>query len=243
MPHVQAEAVHVDLITVYDCTGASLGHFPVPGGVKMAGYVTGEGVVPWTPTQFAMHPDAIRIDQSPVNTPADETADVLDVEQFAATLAQIPEWVHAAWTSFRTVKRPGQREPAVYSSRSTVTPIVNTLLANGITNGVGLFIAAPDTSQNAIAEVTAASGPFPVIGRQYGFQPDHDISVVSANWFNNVSGKPAAPSPGPGTQTGWKYCHKCTCLVFPNSNALPVCSAGGPHDTSQSHTYTLSFTV
>lgn len=185
----------VNLTTVYDCMGSSLGKFPVPHGVLMAGYTTGSGGVPWTPQQFTAHPSAIQIDQSPVNTLIDELADVLDVEQQAATIADVPTWVRAAWRNWITVARPGQRTPTVYMSQSTVTPVVNALIAAGIKNGVNIWLASPMAQANATAELEKAGGPFPIIGIQYQFLPDHDVSLFNTAWLNNVSKNTVPPPP------------------------------------------------
>lgn len=231
----------MNLTTVYDCMGSNLGKFPVPHGVLLAGYVTGNGGVPWTPQQFAAHPDAIRIDQSPQNTPADELADVLDVEQQAATLADIPAWVDAARINYATRRRPGQRMPCIYMNQSTVTPVANTLIRAGLTSGIYLWLAAPMTSTMATAELEAAGGSFPIVGIQYQFLGDHDVSLFNTEWLTNVSGKPVPSLPKPGTQSGWAYCSKCTSLFFGPQEAQSHCSAGGHHDGSHSHDYTLPY--
>lgn len=233
----------MDLTTVYDCMGVNLGKFTIPAGVKMAGYVTGSGDVPWTDAQFRAHPDAIRIDQSPLNTPADETADVYDLEANAGTLDGLAGWVHGAWASYTSGRRPGQRKPTVYCSRSTVTPAVNQLLSVGITHGVNLFIAAEANAADAAAEVSSASGPFPVVGRQYLFLPDHDVSVVSGPWLRDTAHPAPVTPPGPGTQAGWKFCHKCKALFYGPEETMSVCPLNGTHDGSQSHTYNLPFIV
>lgn len=183
----------MNVTTVYDCMGSNLGKFSVPHGVLLAGYTTGSGGVPWTPAQLAAHPDAVLIDQSPENMPADELADVLDVEQYAATLADIPEWVHAARTAYALGTRPGQRAPTIYCNQSTLTPVANTLVAAGIASGVNLWLAAEMTSADATAKVLAASGPYPIVGIQYAFLPDHDVSVFSNAWLNKRSVKPNTP--------------------------------------------------
>ena len=231
----------MDLTTVYDCMGSNLGKFPVPHGVLMAGYTTGNGGVPWTPAQFAAHPGAIRIDQSPLNTPADELADLLDVEQFAATIADIPAWVSAAQVNWRRAVRPGQRWPAVYLTKSAETPAANTMIAAHITSGVPLFLSEPMTASMATALLESTGGPFPYVGIQYMFLGDHDISLVSTAWLNNVSKKPVTPRPGVGTQSGWAYCSKCTGLFFGPQEAQSHCPAGGQHDGSHSHSYNLPF--
>lgn len=233
----------MELITIYDCMGANLPNLTIPPGVKMAGYTTGSGDVPWSSAQFMAHPDAIRIDQSPINTVIDETADVYDLENQAGTLEDMPTWVHGAWNSYTTARRPGQRPPAVYCSRSNVTPVANKLLSAGITHGVGLWIAAEANAADAAAEVSGAGGPFPVIGRQYLFFRDYDVSVVSGAWWRNVSqAKPAHP-PGPGTQSGFLFCHKCKCLFYGPQAADSACAKGGIHDGSQSHNYSIAFVV
>lgn len=185
----------MNLTTVYDCMGSNLGKFPVPHGVLMAGYVTGQGGVPWTDQQFAAHPDAIRIDQSPVNTVIDEEADVLDVENQAATIADVPTWVRGAWRSWINVDRPGQRTPTVYCSHSSLTPVANALVAAGITKGVNFWLAEPMTAAMARAELEKAGGPFPIVGVQYLFMGDHDVSIFNPEWLTNVSGKTPLPMP------------------------------------------------
>lgn len=229
------------LTTVYDCTGANLGSFPVPPGDLIAGYVTGSGEVPWTPAQFSRYPGAVRIDQSPALGAFDETADVYDLEANAGTLDNLPTWVHGAWHSWTTGIRPGQRKPCLYCSRSTVTPAVNALLSAGITNGVYLWVADETGPVEAMQEVQAASGPFPVIGRQYTFTPNYDVSVVSAAWLGDVSKAAGNPKPQPGTQAGWAFCNKCQSLFYGPGIAVSHCPAGGPHNGDNSHSYTLNF--
>jgi hypothetical protein len=231
----------MELTTVYDCMGSNLGKFSIPAGVKMAGYITGSGGVPWTEPQFAMHPDAIRIDQSPVNTAPDETADLIDLEQFAATFMDLSGWVPAAWDSWHTARRPGQRKPTAYSYRSNLTPVANALNSFGITSGVNLFLSEPMTQTQAEVLVNTASGPFPIIGVQFAFLPDHDVSVVSTAWLNDVSGKTPVTPPKPGTQAGWRWCTKCTGLFFGPQTMRSHCPAGGIHIAGVSHDYSLPY--
>lgn len=231
----------MNLITVFDCEGGNLAQLGIPAGVKMAGYITGFGAVPWTPAQFARHPDAIRIDQGPVNTPLNELADVLDVEKSAATVDDVPEWVRGARAAFHAGARPGQRQPLIYMSRDTVTPVANVLAAANITSGVGLWLAAPMLAADAAQLVTQASGPYPITGVQFAFNGDHDVSVFNADWFNNVSKAAPATPPKPGTQQGWAYCSKCKGLFFRLQEATSHCPLGGQHDGSASHNYDLPF--
>ncbi len=179
----------------YDATGVNVEYLPVG---QVAGYVTGTGGVPWTSAQWAAHPGAVRIDQSPVNTPADETADVLDYESGAAALADLAPWAKAALANFRNGTRPGQRSPAIYASASNITAVVNTLIAGGITSGIGLGVADYSVSEaEATLAVANASGPFPVVWYQYSDQGGggtYDLGIFSVPWLANVS---KAPSPDP----------------------------------------------
>ena len=231
----------MDLTVVYDCTGANLGRFDVPPGVLLAGYVTGTNGVPWTPAQYAAHPSALRIDQAPVNTAADETADLLDVEAGAATIADIPAWVKAARINYAAGARPGQRWPAVYLEESELTPAANALTAAGVPAPVNLFLTKPMTRQAATAMLDATGGPFPFIGIQYEFHDLYDVSLVSTAWLNAVSRKPQTAPPGPMMQTGWRFCRKCQGLFWGPGESVSVCPRGAQHDGSQSHEYTLEF--
>jgi hypothetical protein len=228
-------------VTVFDCIGSAVGSFTLPTATQVAGYVTGSGDVPWTPAQFSRFPGAIRIDQSPVNAATNETADVLDIERGAATVENLPEWVHAAWHSYQAGLRPGQRTPTVYQSLSNVTATVNALLAAGITNGVNLWVAGSMQQLQAADMLAAASGPFPIVAVQYAFQSLFDVSLCSAAWLSNVSKTPGKPQPVPGTQSGWAFCAKCQGLFYGPGEGTSHCPAGGYHDGSKSHSYTLPY--
>jgi len=179
-------------VPVYDATHAGIASLP-PG--QHAGYATGTGTVPWTAADWAAHPGAVRIDQSPVNTALDELCDVLDMERGAATIADCAPWAEGAAANFAAARRPGQRHPAIYMSLSNVTPVVNALVTAGITSGPGLWIANWNlTEPEARALVAFAAGPFPVIGVQYGTRGDYDVSVFSAAWLAAVSGDLPAPA-------------------------------------------------
>jgi peptidoglycan hydrolase-like protein with peptidoglycan-binding domain len=173
----------------YDVTAGNYAH--VPAGQR-AGYVTGSGGVPWTPAMWAANPGAVRIDQSPVNTPLDELADVIDFENGAAVLSDLARWVLAAQANFARGARPGQRKPAVYCSASNATAAVNALVAGGVAGGVGLWFAHYGVPQaSATASVLAGSGPFPCIGFQFsdlGGGGTYDLDVFSAAWLAGQSG-------------------------------------------------------
>lgn len=185
----------VATVPVYDAIGANVSS--LPSGLA-AGYSTGSGDVPWSAAQFAARPGTVEIDQTPVNTPVNEEADVLDVENGAATVADVPGWCEAAAANFASGKRPGQRTPAVYCNLSNVTGVVNALVAAKIAGGVSLWLANWNLNEaEAAALVTLANGPWPVVGVQYANAGAYDVSVFSAAWLARVSGGAPVTPPAP----------------------------------------------
>jgi hypothetical protein len=82
-------------------------------------------------------------------------------------------------------------------SLSNVTPVVNALVAGGITEGVSLWVANWSlTEAEARALVQTAGGPWPIIGVQYANRGTYDESVFSAAWLAAVSGDPPVTPPG-----------------------------------------------
>jgi len=181
------------IVIGYDATHANISR--LPKGAQAAGYTTGSPDIQWTSHDWASHPGAVRIDQD--WKAGDARADVLDVENGAATPAECPAWVKAATASFTAALRPGQRRPAIYCSASSVTTVVNSLVAGGIRGGMSRLVVADWnlTQAQATAAVTAASGPFPVVGIQFRDPGPYDVDVYSAQWLNDVSVTP--PPPGP----------------------------------------------
>lgn len=180
----------VPVILGYDAIHSNISSLP---NAQAAGYVTGSGGVEWSAADWAAHPGAVRIDQSPVNTSSDETADVLDFESGAATTADLVPWCKAALASYKNKVRPGQRSPAVYCSASQVSTVVNALTAAKV-SGIGLWVAHYGVGL-AVAEsaVAGGSGPYPIIGFQYddtGGGGAYDQDVFSIPWLNNVSQQP-----------------------------------------------------
>lgn len=186
----------IQTVDGWDCTGAALPQAPKTG--QAAGYITGSGDVPWSAAQQAAHPGFVQIDQTPVITTFDVRADSYDVENSAVTIAEIAELVHDGQAAYKAVARPGQRWPAVYCSRSLVTPVVNALIKGGITS-CPLGVADYDFNHAAAqAEVANASGPFPIVWRQYSDQGGggaYDLDVFSVPWLNTVSKLPDPPVP------------------------------------------------
>lgn len=186
------------IVAAVDVTSAN--YDQAPAGVLKCLYVTGSPDIVSTPAQRTANPDAVLIDQTPVQGVWDATADVDDYENGAVSLAELPVRAKARMMAFRMNTRPGQREPAVYASQSNITPVVNALIAGGVTSGVGLWVANwSDTSAEAMAAVAAASGPFPIIGFQYRNAGAYDTDWFSSAWLDNRSGQtstgPAVPIP------------------------------------------------
>jgi hypothetical protein len=171
-------------ITVaHDATHANIAHLPAG---QVCGYTTGTADIRWTAHDWTAHPHAVRIDQDAAAS--DLTADVLDVERGAAANSEAAHWYTMALRSYTAGTRPGQRHPAIYTSASNVTPLVNALIAGGVKSGPGLWVANWNLSDpQAAAAVAAASGPYPVIGVQFSSGPFYDTSVFSTTWLSTGS--------------------------------------------------------
>lgn len=173
----------ISIVPAFDAIRVNISHLPHG---QHCGYTTGGGDIEWTPAQFEADPDAVRICQDAAAT--DGTADVLDVERGAATLADIPGWVHRAHMSYAAVARPGQREPAIYTSASNVTAVANVLKEAGLTSKVFLWMADWNLSDaQANADVEHASGVFPICGVQWASGTEYDTDAFSRSWLLNRS--------------------------------------------------------
>ena len=166
----------------------------IPAGMLAALYTTGSVDIKATSADFQKHPNAIRICQ---DHGSDDTADMLDIEDFAATPNSAVDWVNRARHSFFTNKRPGQRWPGCYMPRSLLTPTANAL-TNAKLSDVPFWIAHPGMPQSdAISQITIASGPFPIVGFQIRFETTTDFDVFSTQWLDKRSGtmaiKPTVP--------------------------------------------------
>lgn len=239
---------------VYDVTHTFIGS--VPQGGMVALYSTGTPDIKATQADIESHPGCLLICQDFGLT--DTTADYADVESGAGTPQQVPQWFKAAVANYHNGVRPGQRWPAVYCSANNVTNVANALVNAGITsNGPGLVIANWSlTETQAIADVLAASGPFPIVGIQFRNNGPYDTDVMSGEWINTMSGPttpvtpvkptdptpPTAPTPEPASiriQENWHWCHKCQGLFHDELPNVSVCPAGGNHDGSESYDYVL----
>lgn len=175
----------------YDVTSSNYALRPATG--QPALYITGSSDIVATKAMLAANPKAIQIDQSPVITAIDTTADVFDVERGAITIAELGEVIKDAWANFNKGVRPGQRKPMVYASLSNITAVANALVAAKTT--ASLWVAHWGVGvAEAIRQVNAASGPFPIHGFQYQNGSHFDLDVFSAEWLNDVSGVPLPPT-------------------------------------------------
>ena len=179
-----------------DCTHANIAH--LPNAEAFAGYITGSPDIVWTTQDWQRFPNGVRIDQSPFNTSFDETADVLDFENGAATVADIPGWTRNAWNNFHNAVRVGQREPCIYASQNSIPVVANALVAAGLTANLAIANYGL-TRADAQAMVENASGPFPVVWVQYNDHGLYDEGIFSQSWLNNRSKKmpptPSIPAP------------------------------------------------
>lgn len=195
----------------YDATHANIGHLPKG---QAAGYITGSASVQWTDADWAAHPGAVRIDQSPVITAIDVRADMIDLEAGAVTLEELAEVVRDTQAAYRLGLRPGQRWPGVYCSRSMVTAACNKLAAGGVLScplGVADFNNNPMTAR---AEVEQASGPYPIVWRQFANDGTFDSGVFSVPWLNTVSAaRPPAPPGQWSDARHWTWKEAITCGV------------------------------
>ena len=181
----------IQTVPGFDATHANIGHLPRG---QAAGYITGSPAVQWTDQDWANHPGAVRIDQSPVITAADVRCDMVDLEAGAVTLAELAAVVRDAQQAYKAGLQPGQRWPGVYCSRASVTPAVNALAAGGV---LSCPLGVADWNNNeaaARAEVEQAAGPYPIVWRQYANDGTYDAGVFSVPWLVEVSAaRPPAP--------------------------------------------------
>jgi hypothetical protein len=186
----------------YDCIAVNISK--CPSGAQLAGYTTGGGDIEWTQSDWNAHPGALRICQDA--GASDHSADYLDVERYAATNAVAAEWYKAAYANYKAAARPGQRCPGFYTSMDNVTPLVNALIAGGVTSGPKLIVADwNDTQAQALLAVANASGPFPIVGVQWASEASYDIDTWSTAWLTDVSKvapKPPTPKLNRHTMTG-----------------------------------------
>jgi hypothetical protein len=179
--------VTIPYIAAQDATRVNAVH--IPAGILAIGYTTGSGNVPWDSATFAAHNTpypAIHIDQDP--SASDATADILDVESFAATVADIPGWLTRARANYAKHVRPQQRWPGIYCSMDTLPGAIAICQSHKLTN-VPFFTAQPgNTEAFAIQRVQTATGPYPCIGCQYATDSFVDYDILSQDWVRTMAG-------------------------------------------------------
>jgi hypothetical protein len=84
------------------------GHLIPPGTPVVAGYA--DGIYAWSQDMWDAHPDAVHLS---IAVHPDHQADILDVERFDATPADVPGWIDR-------FSRPARRRPTVYCARSAI---------------------------------------------------------------------------------------------------------------------------
>jgi hypothetical protein len=183
--------IPIPVIDMYDTATKGVPFLPV--AAQVAGYTTGSGIA-WTAAQFAARNKpypAVRIDQDA--GASDPTADILDVENGAATVAEVGHWITLARASFINRTRPGQRWPGIYCGLANLDPVIANLKANGIITGVPFGIPDLTNRADAVAKVSSATGPFPRVWQQHLFSSNYDSGIVSVPWLTKVSG-PVIPN-------------------------------------------------
>lgn len=227
----------IPILDMYDTTQDKVSQ--LPAGQQSAGYTTGSVSVKWTPAQFAAHVNptpAVRIDQD--SGASDPTADILDVENGAATVSEIVRWIQLARQSFNAGTRLGQRWPGVYCSLNTLNAAV-AVLTNANLSNVPFGIAELTNRQDAVTKVSTATGPFPRIWQQYAFGGNFDSGIVSLPWLQHVSVKPVQHI----TQDQWRWCSKCQGMFYGPHASQSVCPAGATHIVGNSGNYVLNAIV
>lgn len=127
------------------------------------GYDTGSGIVPWSQAEWDLF-SGIKLHITQIDGVNNVDSDIIDIEPQAATIQQAVEWCKERIAAHKV--------PTCYLSGSNVTPLVNALIAAGITSGVYLGVAHPGMSlAEAQAILDQSGGPFPIVYVQYAW-PD-----------------------------------------------------------------------
>jgi len=188
----------IQIIDGADAIGANVDKLPKGLGIA-ALYVTGQGDVPATPAELAGLPGCLRIAQWPALA-VDEAvhADLLDVEDQAATLSDAAPWAVNAADAYHAAIRPGQRFPGVYASLAKMDQVTAELDAGHAPSATGLWVADWTGSRDrAAAMIGTKIGGYFVIGVQYANMGAFDVDVFDAQWVNARSARPVLePPPG-----------------------------------------------
>jgi len=197
MPSASGYYAGMTTVTGWDATHANL-HLVPPG--QGAGYTTGTDDVRWTEDDWAAHPGSVRICQDAGAT--DDTADVLDVETGAATIADAPGWVERAMLSLSRNRRPGQRWPTIYIQVSRIPQLREVLVAANLGNHCFLYQARWGVGRAfADLEVALSKEPPKTVAFQYENAGPYDNDIWSKAWLDQVA--TAVPDPGPAKPPTW----------------------------------------
>lgn len=181
------------LVWGWDATHANLGGAPAGQG---GGYTTGTRDIKWTAADWSAHPGAIRICQDAAAS--DATADVLDVETYAATPAEVPGWFSRAVSARQTGQREGQRAPAVYCSLSVVPAVAEALAGSGELGKPDLWVADWSwTMDQAAARVGTVISGLVVVGVQFANRGAFDSDVFAQSWLESAPQPAPQPAPAP----------------------------------------------
>lgn len=156
----------------------------IPGStLKVAGYVTGSGDVPWTSAEWGLFPKAghVRIDQTPTGQAfALGDADVYDIEALAGTVTSFIHCVRQRISS-------GIQWSTAYGTDSTLAAVEAALEAAGphgwYFGHVDCWLANWDLSESQAAAL---------IGREV-----HGMTCRAVQWASPTS-NPTTPVPGSG---------------------------------------------
>jgi len=161
-------------------------HLPITTDTQMAGYTTGGKGIRWTAADWKAHAGAVRICQDA--GASDATADVLDVESGAASIADVPGWVARAREAFDSAARPGQRTPCVYLSAAEVPELVTYMRQHAPDTDVSLWVAHWGVGRiHAEAQLLVSRAPFRTVAFQYARGDVYDLSVAASDWLEDVS--------------------------------------------------------
>jgi hypothetical protein len=205
----------VTTVTMIDATGASAHN--IPQAPKVAGYVTGSGIVPWSAADWALFPHSghVRIDQD-AGASDPLGSDVLDVEYQAATVAEVPGWV-------KTRIAHGITWSTIYGTDSTLAACRAALDAAGphgwYAGHVDCWLADWNLSQaqaaalvgtlvhglscRAVQWASPSSNPATIVPGSHLTlaQANVDLSVAAESWHPAPS--TPKPPPPPPAQTAY----------------------------------------
>lgn len=168
-----------------------------PQAEMVAGYVDGDEPEVWTADDWALFPDAVRVEISRVA--ANGIGDVLDVESGLATPGQAAGWIAAR-------KHAGYYRPTIYCSRDLV-PAVRA--------GTGSYVLGRDydiwvADYTGQPHQVAAPG-LPAAGcaaTQYESTTGYDVSAVYDDaWPHRRPPATGIPAPGGLSGTPWEFAH------------------------------------